>query len=146
MDMINYTKVPNEILEDSQLSIQARYLLIVLLKHCGQDESCFPSQKTLAKTLSLSDRQIRNLLNELITNKFIEKRRFGFNKSNTYIIQKKYRKSTSGHLRTLFPFHEGTTIPTNITYRKEKGKRGAKAGFRHLSKQMEKIGLRRSNK
>ena len=36
-----YTKIPNDILAESQLTIQARYLLCVLIRHCGKDDWCF---------------------------------------------------------------------------------------------------------
>lgn len=86
--MINYTKIPNELLNNIDLSVQARYLLCVLLRHCGRKETCFPSQKALAATTRFSTRYIRKLICELKSLGYIQVRRGGFNKSNVYYIDK----------------------------------------------------------
>jgi len=139
----NFTKVPNEILSISQLSIGARYLYCVLLRYCGQDEWCFPGQKTLAEDLSISIRHIRNLLNELIEADLVFKKRQGWNRTNTYRISKKIeskRKDDSLHLGSAFPLHKGNVIPSKKTYLKGKGKRSIK-GFEKLRKTLKEIGL-----
>ena len=123
--MKDYTLIPNEILRQSQLSVGARYLLCVLIRYCGQDEHCYPSQETLGDHLGYSDRHIRNLLKELEDLKLICRTRSGFNKSNTYRVAKSFTvkwKSGSAHLGSKFPLHQGSTVPTNITYRKAKEK------------------------
>src|SRR3989344_8599830 len=86
--MKSYTKIPNEILGPSQIGIVTRYLYCVLLKYCGRDEWCFPSQNRLAKDLNCSERHIRNLLEELEENNFLFKSRRGFNRSNTYKLSR----------------------------------------------------------
>ena len=123
--MKNYTKIPNELLDESQLSFQARYLLCVLLKYAGKDDSAYPSQKTLGRIMNRSERQIRNILDELIVSKVVLKERTGFNKSNTYYLSKSYerdRKQGSYHLRSMFPINRGNPFPTKSTYRKVKEK------------------------
>ncbi len=156
MTMKNFTIVPNELLDKSQLSISARYLLCVLLKYCGQDETCYPAQKTLAKVLGFSDRYIRSLITELEGADLISKKRTGFNKSNTYTVSKKYRKYGSGHsnneensnsgkLGSAFPLHQGSGVPNKSTYRKETSKRGSDKGFQTLKEAMLKIGYRDPN-
>ncbi len=124
--MKNYTKVPNEILGPSQLSIQARYLYCVLLRHCGQDEWCYPGQETLAKELRCTPRYVRELLSKLYTARIVYKKRKGFNRSNNYKVAKSlemYRNSGSPHLGSKFPLHEGNPVPPNSTYLKGKDKR-----------------------
>jgi len=123
MKMKNFTIIPNELLSKSQLSLKARHLLCVLLKYCGNDEHCYPSQETLGVNLNCSARHIRNLLKELKDSKLIHKTRSGFNKSNTYQVAKSFitnRNSGSTHIGSKFPLHQGSSVPANITYRKAK--------------------------
>lgn len=138
--MKNYTKIPNEIFEDSQLSSRARFLFCVLLKFCGKNDSCFPGQKKLAKILGCSDRYIRTIINELASAKLINIKRVGFNKSNTYKVSKDlYRNNSSdmlnqkdgnnfsSHLGSAVPLSIGISIPDNSTYIKEKDKNNEKS-------------------
>lgn len=132
MKMKNFTQIPNEILDESHLSIQARYLLCVLLRYCGQDDYCYPSQRTLARVLGCTDRHIRNLLKELLKSKLIISKRKGFNKPNTYTVSKTFerkcisslkskdRKSSSYHLGSRIPLNQGNNLPDNNTYRTRK--------------------------
>lgn len=125
----NYTIIPNEVLGASQLSMQARYLLCVLLRYCGQDEWCYPSQETLAHEVGCSARYIRRLLEELIHASVITKTRRGFNKSNTYKVARSFvvnRNGGSSQLGSKFPLHQGHTVPPNSTYIKVKHKRSSK--------------------
>lgn len=141
--MENYTKIPNKMLNKSQLSVQARYLYCVLLKYCGKDEYCYPSQKTLGKVLGYSQRHIRTLLNELIENKLVSKRRSGWNRANTYKVSKSLvanKKSGSVHLGSKFPIHQGTKVPPKSTYLKGKGKR-SKKGLKKVKDILKKKGL-----
>ena len=121
--MKNFTIVPNEMLYQSQLSIPARYLYCVLLMRCGKNDYCYPSQTNLATNLGITDRHVRTLLNELISGGLVKRERSGFNKANHYTVAKTLivqRNGTSYQLGSAFPFHQGTTAPTNITYRKGK--------------------------
>lgn len=109
----NFTQVPNEVLENCDVSISARYLLIVLLRYMMQKDFCFPSQKTLSKDLGFTSRYIRTLLKELECKKYLRKNRFGFNTSNTYIIGPALNwKYSSYHIGTTVPEYKGTTVPT----------------------------------
>ncbi|MBI4226363.1 helix-turn-helix domain-containing protein [Candidatus Roizmanbacteria bacterium] len=151
--MRNFTIIPNELLGESQLSIPSRYLYCVLLKYTGQNEWCFPSQKTLAKNLNCSDRHIRNLIEELEENELIYKVRRGFNRSNNYKVAKSltyYRQSNgnsnSSHLGSMLPLHTGNEVPAKSTYLKAKAKRSVK-GLEKLRESMEEKGIiRRSEK
>jgi hypothetical protein len=125
--MRNFTVIPNEILEESQLSVPARYLLCVLLKYCGQNDWCYPSQETLGKQLGYTARYIRDLLNELESNRLIVRKRLGFNKTNTYKATKSFlktRNQNESHLGSMIPLNEGIVVPPNSTYIKAKDKRG----------------------
>ena len=124
--MKNFTVIPNEMLEQSQLSTQARYLFCILKKYCGQNEWCYPNQKTLGKNMGYSARYIRDLLKELESNGLIEKRRTGFNKPNNYRVTKEFtrtRNYNAGHLGSRMPLNGGMTLPDKSTYTKAKGKR-----------------------
>lgn len=146
--MKNFTVIPNELLGSTQLSISSRYLLCVLLKHCGQDDYCFPSQITLAENLGCTDRQIRNLIRELEREDLINTTRKGFNKSNTYKVAKSFvlhpsdRKPVSYQLGSKFPLNQGSGFPPKSTYLKAKGKRNLK-GMEQIRKQVYALGLRK---
>lgn len=135
--MKNFTVIPNEILEKSQLSVPARYLLCVLLKYCGQNEWCYPSQETLGKQLGYTARYVRDLLNELQLNKLIKRKRTGFNKPNTYKVAKIFeteRKQDGNHLGSKIPLNEGTELPPNSTYVKAKEKKSLEIMREKLTK------------
>ena len=136
----NFTMIPNLILGESQLSIQARYLLCVLLRYCMAKTICWPSQKTLAKDLGCSERYVRNLLKELAEQELIDKDRIGWNRSNTYIVEKNLisiidsssnaqkivasRNCIADQTGTQDPVYKGNTVPANNinVIRKEKNK------------------------
>ena len=129
MKMKNYTIIPNEVLERSELSIIERYLFCVLLKFCGKDDFCFPSQQTLSQILGISDRHIRTLLARLEELGLIHKIHHGWNRSNTYFVSKSLsidRNCSSYPIRSMFPLQQGTALPTKNTYLKGKGKRSLK--------------------
>lgn len=141
--MKNYTKIPNEMLNESQLPIPARYLYCVLLKYCGKNEWCFPGQKTLAKILGYSEEYIRKLLKKLYTAGIVSKKRRGFNRTNTYKVAKSLeinRNSGSAHIGSKFPLHQGTTVAPKSIYLKGKGKRSLK-GLEKCRKELEKKGI-----
>lgn len=150
--MKNFTIIPNQIFGQSQLSAQARFLYCVLLKYCGQNEWCFPSQLTLGNILGYSDKHIRTLLNELIEARLVSKERRGWNRSNTYHVQKLLdtgRKPTSvpsqtsrfPHLGNKVPIHNETVVPSINTYLKGKDKRSLK-GLEKCRKKLEEMGLK----
>lgn len=130
-------------LDESQLSIPSRYLYCVLLRYCGKNDSCYPSQLTLGKKLGMTDRHIRELLAELENNGLITRHRSGFNKANTYYVAKDLRSDrnqSSVHVGNMFPLHQGTEIPANSTYIKGKGNKG----MERLGEAMEKLGLKKN--
>ena len=153
--MKNFTIIPNQILEQSQLSVSARYLYCVLLKFCGRDDSCYPSQITLGKILGYTNRYIRTLLAELIKVRLISKKRSGWNRSNTYHVvklldtdriptsdtnSKPLRNSNSYHLGYVDPIHNETVVPPINTYLKGKDKSSRK-GLEKLRKDLVAKGI-----
>lgn len=142
--MKSYTKVPNEIFDKNQLSRAARFLYCDLLRYCGQDDHCFPTQNRLATDLNISIRQLRTVLKELTEAGIVCKRRTGFNRPNTYTVSKDLelnRKLNSPHLGSGLPIHNRNLVPTKNTYLKGKGKTNLK-GLEKLSKTIEMLGLR----
>lgn len=122
--MKNYTIIPNELLDESPLPIQTRYLLCVLKRFAGQDEYCYPSQHRLSRAMGLSERQIRSHLRLLEKHGYISTKRRGFNRPNTYQLNSRWGNPTSGHLGNRLLPNPGNQIPTKSTYRKPKNKRG----------------------
>lgn len=79
-----FTQVPNRVLTDSRISIQARLLYNLLLSHCWDKDFCFPTQKRLAEQMGLKERRIYSLLKELESKKYIEIHRHGYQNPNVY--------------------------------------------------------------
>lgn len=136
--MNNYTKVPNELLDQSTLSPQARYLLCVLTRYAGQDNYCYPGQRTLSRIMAVSERQIRNYLRQLEQAKLITVKRIGFNKSNTYYLHLRDRNYSSDQLGNNVPDNPGNTFPPNSTYRKATSKKGLES----MRNTLERLGLK----
>lgn len=154
----NFTMVPNALLSESQLSVPARFLLCVLFKYSYQKDYCWPSQETLGKDLGYSARHIRNLLKELEREELIDPKRLGFNRTNTYKLDKNLQstrvassnesngkscqKQTSAHLGTVIPIHQGNPLPTKNTYGSRKENNGSSKGLESLRQAMVDIGLK----
>ena len=78
------TSVPNLVMMDSSLSMQARFLFQCLLMHGFGKQECFPANYLLQHELGVSDRQLRRYKKELVDAGLIEIKATGRN--NTYII------------------------------------------------------------
>ncbi len=127
--MKNFTLIPNEIFEPSQLSALAVLLYCNLVKHCGKDDWCFPGQVLLGKNLRISARHVRDIMDELINAGLVYKKRRGYNRSNTYKVSKQlqlHRNGGSYQIRSYVPLHTVTPVPPKSTYLKAKGKRSIK--------------------
>ena len=87
----NFTMVENELLENEDLGTYEKLLYITLCKFAGQENTCFPSRKTLAKLVSCSVKTIDNKLKSLIDKGLISKQERrnekGEHTSNLYIIK-----------------------------------------------------------
>lgn len=143
--MKNFTIIPNQIFEQSQLSVQSRYLYCVLLKFCGQDDWCFPSQTTLGAILGYTSKHIRTLLKELIEIELVSKERRGWNRSNTYYVVKLLdtdRIPSSPHLGSEVPLYNETTVPPKSTYLKTKdNNKYSLKGKEQYRKNLERLGI-----
>src|ERR1700722_6442543 len=72
------------VVQTSLISPGAKILLGVLLKHCGRRNYCWPKQETFAQELGLSERSVRNYLQELVDHELIAVEIRGFHQSNVY--------------------------------------------------------------
>jgi len=88
---LKWTAVPNALLEDSDLTLQARGLFCLLAKYAGQDESSYPGQEKLSEICGKGDRMLRNYLAELADAQVITIVRRP-NTSNEYVLhpERKY--------------------------------------------------------
>ena len=74
--------------QDDRLEMGEKFLLVVLGSYAGPDKTLFPSQSTLAKDLSCTDRSIRAYLARLEKFGFIKrtKRRVGNRQTSDLIV------------------------------------------------------------
>lgn len=79
------TPVPNLMMMDNELSIQARFLFQCLLMHGFGKRECFPANHLLQHELGVSERQLRRYKNELIESGLIEIKQTG-RKKIIYVI------------------------------------------------------------
>jgi DNA-binding transcriptional regulator YhcF (GntR family) len=83
-----FTTAPNYILDDTRVSIAARFTYIILLSFAWQQGSCFPGQTRLAQKLGVSRQMANRYLAELKVKGFIDWQRRGLGKTNVYRILK----------------------------------------------------------
>lgn len=88
-----FTSAPNYILDDTSVSLAARFTFIILLSFAWQEGSCFPGQTRLAQKLGVSRQMVNRYLTELKAKGFIDWRRRGLGKTNVYRILKVQPKS-----------------------------------------------------
>ena len=89
-----FAQVPNAVLYDPLLGANAKLCYTLLLSYAWQKDSCFPSQKTLARDMACTTRTIIKALQELQKFKLIRVERPGLGKPNIYHI----RKLSDGYL------------------------------------------------
>jgi DNA-binding MarR family transcriptional regulator len=65
--------VSKDVLDDPQLSIQAKGLYSLLCTYANKERECFPSRNTLADQLNVSVRYIDTLIKELKTIGYIQR-------------------------------------------------------------------------
>lgn len=76
--------IPDWLLQSDICSIQAKITYAVLCKHSGENGHCYPSQQLIANQTGVSDRQVRNYIQELKECGLIEVVRSGLKKTNRY--------------------------------------------------------------
>lgn len=104
-----FTQVPNEIIMDERISIQARMLYILLLSRAWTTNQVFPGQKYLGERMGISDRSVRKYLSELVEFGLLSSERRGLTKTNIYTLHK-WR--SSGLEEKKFPFKNERELPS----------------------------------
>jgi hypothetical protein len=94
-----FTAVPNFVLADAALSVQARLTYALLRFYAWQDESCWPGQKALSELIGCSERSLRAYLTELAVRDLVRVERRGMGLTNLYILVASDRKPASGQDR-----------------------------------------------
>jgi Helix-turn-helix domain len=93
-----YTMVENSVLRRADLSREARLLYCILKSYAWQDESCWPSQKTLAEDMDFEDRaSIWRYTKELVKAGLVEAVRQG--RGQDGLARLVERKNTPGKPR-----------------------------------------------
>ena len=82
-----FTQVPNAILRDPTLPIQAKTLYAVLLSYAWQDGQTWVSQDTLSQALGCRPRAIRSWLTTLEQRGLISSESRGVGRSNRYHLR-----------------------------------------------------------
>jgi hypothetical protein len=76
--------VPNWLLRRAEIGHGAKLTYARLCQYAGRDGRCYPSQRTLARELGVSDRSVRDYLGELETNGLVERERRGLSHTDRY--------------------------------------------------------------
>lgn len=79
-----FTQVPNAVLRDPRLTLQARIVYAVLASFAWQGEECFPGQARVAGLLNISPRYLRTRVSELERAGLVQVRRRGLTQTNVY--------------------------------------------------------------
>lgn len=141
--------IPNSLMSYPGLTPAAKLLWARLAQYAGKDGGCFPSQKRLAGDLAITDRHVRNILNELVSKGFLEKVAPSFHeqikgKTCKYFFllhpalnpqvpeisdrnsgSAPERNSGSGGYGNTVPPPYGTTVPTEENQDKEKNEKSS---------------------
>ena len=79
-----FTKVPNFLLTNKELSVGAKLAYAMLLKYAWGDKASYPGQVKLAEDMGAAERSIRTYLKELETSGILEIVQRGLGKTNVY--------------------------------------------------------------
>jgi hypothetical protein len=79
-----FTKMPNGVLLNAELSTQARLLYALLQYHARDSSECWPSMERLAGYMGFSRRTTSEYMNELVAAELVEKVRSGPHRNNVY--------------------------------------------------------------
>lgn len=82
-----FTQVPNHILEDPDLSERAKLVYALFLRYAWENDFCFPGQETLAEHMGRSVSAVSKAITELKDAGYIEIKRPGQGKVNTYTLK-----------------------------------------------------------
>lgn len=82
-----FAPVPNAVLTNPKVSVQAKTVLGLLLSYAWFDSNCFTGQTRLANDLGTSDRFVRKYLSELEEHGLISVERRGLTQTNIYWLE-----------------------------------------------------------
>jgi len=120
--IINFKKM-TEVIRNNRLNPMQKALLVDIILYAGTSGEAFPSQQTLADDFGVSTRYIRYSLDMLYAAGLLKRKKGGFAKSNTYLINKELyfrndqsnRNYSSSHLGNRVPYKLGNLVPPNET-------------------------------
>src|SRR5215211_873724 len=81
-----FAALPYIVLKDTSLSLGARLSYAVLLMYAWQEGATFAGQVKMAADVGVSERQLRDYLQELQLGGYIRIKRQGLNRPNLYYI------------------------------------------------------------
>jgi hypothetical protein len=82
-----FTQIPNVILEDGNITPQAKVLYQLLLRFAWKEDHAFPGQETLCDMMGFRKKDsVRKYLNELKELNLLDWKQRGLNKTNVYTI------------------------------------------------------------
>lgn len=110
-----FTQIPNVLLRDSSLSLPARATYAMLASFAWEDDSCYPGQKRVAEMLAVSERSLRDYLNELAKSGWLEVKQRGLGQTNLYRLLVPDRKQAAGLTGSSLPDRTGDGLPTKKT-------------------------------
>ena len=82
-----FTQIPNAIVRNPDLSMQAKYLYGLLLSYAWQDTETFPGLERLRKDTGAKTETLRKYIYELVEAGVLEVKRRGRGKTNLYIFK-----------------------------------------------------------
>ena len=82
--LFNGVWIPNSVMRSRAISSGSKLCLGRLFQYAGEKGFCYPSQKTLATELAVSERRARFYLYELEKTGFIAKRKRGLGETDVY--------------------------------------------------------------
>lgn len=109
-----FAALPYIVLKDTRLSLGARLSYAVLLMYAWQEGATFAGQLKMASDVGVSERQLRNYLQELQGAGYIRIKRQGLNRPNVYYIldmKTKLRRRNSRRTGTTVPIKNGSRVP-----------------------------------
>jgi hypothetical protein len=109
-----FAALPYIVLKDTHLSLGARLSYAVLLMYAWQEGATFAGQLKMATDVGVSERQLRDYLQELQAAGYIQIKRQGLNRPNVYFIldvKTKLKRGNSRRTGTTVPIKSGSPVP-----------------------------------
>ena len=103
-----FGKIPEPLLKDTNVSLQAKCIYAIYHLHANQKRLSagsfsFPSQKRIAENFAnISVRYLQKLIKELITKKWITSIKLGLGRPNIIVLHKDKNENIDEETRTLY--------------------------------------------